>query len=120
MNPSICRGMFTKATFSNSYMLRLSAACKALGTFGQNMALQSYRGLLIGFNWPSYGSADNIIYNGNLPYSFPPTAESGTIRDNIHGITTSFKKGEPPAGVRRWRTTALLNSLQGASELSRA
>jgi hypothetical protein len=68
----------------------LSDACELLGTCGQNLASQGYKGLLIGFSWPSYGSAGSVHYYGSLPYSFPPMHEFGTIRDNIHGSTKSL------------------------------
>jgi Alpha/beta hydrolase of unknown function (DUF900) len=69
----------------------LSDACETLGHFGANLAAQGYKGLLIGFSWPSYGSIESYLYYGSVPYSFPPTAvEYGTIRDNIHGSTASL------------------------------
>src|SRR6185369_14921620 len=68
----------------------VSDACRALGTYGHNLAAQGYKGLLIGFSWPSYGDTDSYFYYGSLPYSFPPAAVSGTIRDNIHGSTMSL------------------------------
>jgi len=68
----------------------LSDACYTLGTFGQNLAAQNYNGLLIGFSWPSYGSAESTEYYGSLPYSFPPASTRGTIRDNINGSTQSL------------------------------
>ena len=69
----------------------LSDACERLGTYGQNLALQGYKGLLIGFSWPSYGSVDSYLYYGSRPYSFPPKPpEYGTIRDNIQGSTKSL------------------------------
>ena len=40
----------------------LSKACGRLGKYGQNLALQGYKGLLIGFSWPSYGSVDSYLY----------------------------------------------------------
>ena len=69
----------------------LSDACERLGTYGRNLASQGYKGLLIGFSWPSYGSVDSYSYYGSLPYSFPPKPpEYGTIRDNIQGSTKSL------------------------------
>jgi hypothetical protein len=67
-----------------------SDACYLLGTAGKNIGLQGYKGLLVGFSWPSYGSAASVKWYGSLPYSFPPTAEYGTIRDNIQGSTRSL------------------------------
>ena len=70
----------------------LSEACGRLGTYGQNLASQGYKGLLIGFSWPSYGSVDSYLYYSSLPYSFPPAQaqQYGSIRDNIHGSTRSL------------------------------
>jgi len=52
----------------------LSDACETLGTFGQNLVAQGYKGLLIGFSWPSYGSGGSVAFYSVTPYSFPPTA----------------------------------------------
>ncbi len=69
----------------------LSDACERLGTYGRNLASQGYKGLLIGFSWPSYGSVDSYLYYGSRPYSFPPKPPGyGTIRDNIQGSTKSL------------------------------
>ena len=70
----------------------LSDACGTLGRFGAGLAAlpQPYKGLLIGFSWPSYGDYESWKHYGSLPYSFPPTAVSGTIRDNINGSTQSL------------------------------
>jgi len=57
---------------------------------GAQLTAQQYSGLVIGFSWPSYGLADSTHYYGSLPYSFPPTATNGTIRDNINGSVQSF------------------------------
>lgn len=65
-------------------------ACTSLGTYGQNLAKEGYKGLLIGFSWPSYGSACSVAHYGSLPYSFPPAHEYGSIRDNIQGSTKSL------------------------------
>ncbi|MEK6280358.1 MAG: alpha/beta hydrolase [Acidobacteriota bacterium] len=64
--------------------------CNELGTYGTNLQEQGYNGLLIGFDWPSYDEVDSYLYYGSLPYSFPPTKLSGTIRDNINGSVKSF------------------------------
>lgn len=70
----------------------LSDACETLGHFGANLAAppQSYKGLVIGFSWPSYGDYESWKYYGSLPYSFPPKAFELTIRDNINGSTASL------------------------------
>jgi hypothetical protein len=68
----------------------LSDTCEELGTYGANLQAQGYNGLLIAFDWPSYGEVSSYEYYGSLPYSFPPTATSGTIRDNINGSVRSF------------------------------
>lgn len=69
----------------------LSDACNTLGTFGQNLAAQGYKGLLLGFSWPSYGDTDSILYYSSTPYSFPPAGPPyGTIRENINGSTASL------------------------------
>jgi hypothetical protein len=70
----------------------LSEACGRLGTYGQNLAVQGYKGLLVGFSWPSYGSVDSYLYYSSLLYSFPPAQaqQYGSIRDNIHGSTRSL------------------------------
>jgi esterase/lipase superfamily enzyme len=67
-----------------------SDACTELGTFGANLASQGYKGLLMAFSWPSYSEESSYEWYGSLPYSFPPTATSGTIRDNINGSVQSL------------------------------
>ena len=49
-----------------------------------------YYGLVISFDWPSYGELDSSIYYSSTPYSFPPTNMSGTVRDNINGTVGAF------------------------------
>jgi len=68
-----------------------SDSCNELGTYGTNLQAQGYNGLLIGFDWPSYGEYESWDYYGTLPYSFPPTKTSGSIRDNINGSINSFR-----------------------------
>jgi len=70
----------------------LSDACGTLGRFGAGLAAppQSYKGLLIGFSWPSYGDYESWQYYGPLPYNFPPATDAGTIRGNINGSTGSL------------------------------
>jgi hypothetical protein len=70
----------------------LSDACKNLGMYGQNLASQGYKGLLIGFSWLSYNSVDSYLYYAS-PYSFPPTHEYGTIRDNVEGLPVGGDAG---------------------------
>ena len=65
-------------------------ACNELGTYGTNFQKQGYNGLLISFDWPSYGTYESYHNYGSLPYHFPPLASSGTIRDNIEGSVKSF------------------------------
>jgi esterase/lipase superfamily enzyme len=66
-----------------------SSACSLLGFVGQNLAANGYRGLVIGYSWPSYDSASSTLYYAS-PYSFPPLFDAGTIRDNINGSTNSL------------------------------
>jgi hypothetical protein len=68
-----------------------SDTCNELGTYGTNLQAQGYNGLVIGFDWPSYGEVESYEYYGSLPYSFPPSKLSGTIRDNINGSVKSFR-----------------------------
>jgi hypothetical protein len=70
----------------------LCDACETLGHFGAGLAAlpKPYKGLLIGFSWPSYGDYESWKYYGPLPYSFPPTTDSETIRGNINGSTASL------------------------------
>jgi Uncharacterized protein conserved in bacteria len=68
-----------------------SDTCNELGTYGTNLQAQGYNGLVIAFDWPSYGDVDSYFHYGLLPYSFPPTKLSGTIRDNINGSVKSFR-----------------------------
>jgi len=52
----------------------------------------AYRGLLIGFDWPSYGTAVSglVSYYATTPINWPVQNTSGTIRDNINGSIDSF------------------------------
>ncbi len=68
-----------------------SDTCNELGTYGSSLQAQGYNGLVIAFDWPSYGTVDSYFYYGTLPYSFPPTRQSGSIRDNINGSINSFR-----------------------------
>ncbi len=61
----------------------------ALGNGLQQYA--NYCGLVISFDWPSYGELDSSIYYASSPYSFPPTKTSGTVRDNINGTVGAFR-----------------------------
>lgn len=68
--------------FSDAIAL-LSRAGKGLATYGK------YPGLVIAFDWPSYDEFDSgLDYASSADY--PPTATSGTIRDNINGTTAAF------------------------------
>ena len=61
-----------------------------LANLGQYLAAySSYKGLVIGFDWPSYGGFDSALHYAS-GRGFPPTATSGTIRDNINGSTDAF------------------------------
>jgi esterase/lipase superfamily enzyme len=64
------------------------AEMTALGNGLQQYA--NYYGLVISFDWPSYGELDSSIYYSSSPYSFPPTKTSGTVRDNINGTVGAF------------------------------
>ncbi len=70
-----------------------SDAIWGMSSIGADLAtFANYPGLVIGFDWPSYGELESAEYyatNGN-PYSFPPTKTSGSIRDNINGSTQAF------------------------------
>jgi hypothetical protein len=68
----------------------LSDTCNELGAYGANLQQQGYNGLVIAFDWPSYGAIGSVVYYGSRPYSFPPKATKGTIRDNINGSIQSF------------------------------
>ena len=50
----------------------------------------NYYGLVISFDWASYGELDSSIYYSSSPYSFPPAKTSGTVRDNINGTVGAF------------------------------
>jgi esterase/lipase superfamily enzyme len=51
-----------------------------------------YFGLVISFDWPSYNTIDSFfpLNYAPLPYSFPPSTTSGTIRGNINGSVQAF------------------------------
>jgi hypothetical protein len=51
-----------------------------------------YYGLVISFDWPSYDTIDSFWppNYAPLPYGFPPTTTSGTIRGNINGSVQAF------------------------------
>lgn len=63
-----------------------SNAVKYTGIFGANLNAAGYDGLVVGFSWPSMGSADLFNYSNG----YPPTAESGTARGNILLSVASF------------------------------
>jgi esterase/lipase superfamily enzyme len=65
-------------------------AIAATADFGTALAtLGNYRGLVIGFSWPSYGE---LVAGLSSYYAtgLPPQFTSGTIRDNINGSVDSF------------------------------
>jgi esterase/lipase superfamily enzyme len=49
-----------------------------------------YGGLVISFDWPSYGEMDSGLYYGSGSWTFPPAATPGSIRGNIGASTASF------------------------------
>ncbi len=51
----------------------------------------NYGGLVIAFDWPSYGEVESGIDYASSPYTFPPPNTSGTIRDNINGSNAAFQ-----------------------------
>jgi len=64
-----------------------------MSSLGANLAtFANYPGLMIGFDWPSYDEVDSgwFYASNGSPYLFPPTATSGTIRDNINGSRPAF------------------------------
>jgi esterase/lipase superfamily enzyme len=50
----------------------------------------SYGGLVISFDWPSYGEVDSGLEYGLGSWSFPPPAKPGSIRGNIGASTGAF------------------------------
>jgi esterase/lipase superfamily enzyme len=61
--------------------------------FGSALASPGgYGGLLIGFDWPSYGPlvATDASYYATTQINWPVQNTSGTIRDNINGSIESF------------------------------
>jgi esterase/lipase superfamily enzyme len=61
--------------------------------FGSALASPGgFGGLLIGFDWPSYGTAVSALasYYATTPINWPVVNTSGTIRDNINGSIDSF------------------------------
>jgi Alpha/beta hydrolase of unknown function (DUF900) len=51
-----------------------------------------YYGLVISFDWPSYDTIDSFWppNYASLPYRFPPSTTSGTIRGNANGSVQAF------------------------------
>ena len=51
-----------------------------------------YYGLVISFDWPSYDIIESFLppNYAPLPYRFPPSTTSGTIRGNINGSVRAF------------------------------
>jgi esterase/lipase superfamily enzyme len=61
--------------------------------FGSALASPGgFGGLLIGFDWPSYGTAVSAVasYYATTPINWPVKNTKGTIRDNINGSIDSF------------------------------
>lgn len=67
-----------------------SDAVEETATFGRYLQAQGYRGLMVGFSWPSYDLFDSGLYYSPSPYAFPPAADKGSIRGNINGSRESF------------------------------
>jgi hypothetical protein len=66
-----------------------SDAIAAAANLGTSLQQTGYRGLVIGFSWPSY-SEDVAAFSCYYATSRPPQQTSGTIRDNINGTVPSF------------------------------
>jgi esterase/lipase superfamily enzyme len=66
-----------------------SDAIAAAADLGTSLQQTGYRGLVIGFSWPSY-SEDVAALASYYATSRPPQQTSGTIRDNINGSVHSF------------------------------
>ncbi len=66
------------------------AELAALGSGPQQYA--QYYGLVISFDWPSYDEIESFLPSNYapLPYRFPPSTTSGTIRGNINGSVQAF------------------------------
>jgi esterase/lipase superfamily enzyme len=66
------------------------AELAALGGGLQRYA--QYYGLVISFDWPSYDEIESFLPSNYapLPYRFPPSTTSGTIRGNINGSVRAF------------------------------
>jgi hypothetical protein len=66
------------------------AELAALGSGLQQYA--QYYGLVISFDWPSYDEIESFLPSNYapLPYRFPPSTTSGTIRGNINGSVQAF------------------------------
>jgi esterase/lipase superfamily enzyme len=50
----------------------------------------NYNGLVVAFDWPSFGPDDSMAYYGDMPWQFPPLTGQGTIRSNIAGSAQAF------------------------------
>jgi esterase/lipase superfamily enzyme len=65
-------------------------AVPVFATMGNYLAAYGgYTGLVIGFDWPSFNGKDSVDHYASTN-SFPPTATSGTVRDNINGSADAF------------------------------
>lgn len=50
----------------------------------------SYNGLVVAFDWPSFGPDYSMLYYGDNPWQFPPLTGQSTIRSNIAGSAQAF------------------------------
>ena len=78
------------AIYVHGLAVTFDDAISSTAAFGSALSSPGgYNGLLIGFDWPSYGE-----FVGPLPSYYatsrPPQNTSGTIRDNINGSTQAF------------------------------
>ena len=68
-------------------------AIEETAAFGSALASPGgFNGLVIGFDWPSYGTAVSALasYYATTGINWPVVNTSGTIRDNINGSIKSF------------------------------
>ncbi len=82
----------------------LSDAIGGLSQMGNGLQqYANYGGLVIVFDWPSFDEIESGLDYSILPYSFPPTATSGSIRGNVNGSAAAFQN-----------LLAMIASLQGS------
>ncbi|HEX6729868.1 MAG TPA: alpha/beta hydrolase [Pyrinomonadaceae bacterium] len=89
-NTAPASGPANLAVYIHGLAVDFDDAISSTAAFGAALASPGgYNGLLIGFDWPSYGE---LV--GPLPSYYatsrPPQNTSGTIRDNINGSTEAF------------------------------